>query len=160
MPSLLNECVFTSQTPTLLCSPHWYISPWHISKYSAFLWVTGLLRLPISFISLPLPDPLIPIANAYCAIERAYLNWLLCYQLRLISFFVLSIVRWPAQMVTRRHYWGSRHPNTCSHFIPVIWKRRENQVQITVCGHAGNAADTGSCIWHNDKVKSHSCAAR
>lgn len=54
----------------------------HVSPLTHFktLFSLRLRRLPIPFIPLSLPDPLIVIVNAYCVIERAYLNWLLCYR--------------------------------------------------------------------------------
>lgn len=57
---------------------------------------TNLIQFPLSF-----PDPLIVIVDALCAIKRAYLNWVLCYQSCLISSFVLSIIRLPALMERR-----------------------------------------------------------
>lgn len=94
-----NVCCLQNKLPHCFSQ---FISHRDTFQNTLFLRVKGLLRLPISFISLTFPDPLIPIVNAYCVIERAYLNWLPCYLLWLISFFVLSIVRWPAPME-----WGS-----------------------------------------------------
>lgn len=74
-------------------SLRWYYPTSHLKNTLFSFRLRGVFVYRSSFISLSFPDPLIVIVNAYCVIERAYLNWLLCYQPCLISSFVLSIVR-------------------------------------------------------------------